>query len=304
MKRPDDDATQQVIVPEPPVFDRRRTRRAVWRGITRTAILVLVAYLALSFVWRAVGVAWTAPGRDHFEAVAGQGFFVGHPGYMAQRASCCDLGSAFDASLDLPLSVRRPGGDASSVTVTMRRDWRGRLDPLPAVVQGTETPVDMAFGLGPPAKAATAKLLDRLPGPVTASAVVDLAVPMDQAAFDAWAARYDAPLTFHHAVLMSAVYPAHQPSVVPLSRPLAWSDPDVAGFRRWAAGLGPGDDANLGVLYLPGAEAIKAVAAEGRIHGLIIDSATPAQLRALLADRAVASVRLAEVTFDLGQQDG
>jgi hypothetical protein len=190
------------------------------------------------------------------------------------------------------------------VTVTLRRDWLGHLDPLPAVVQGTQTPVDAALSLGPPAKAATARLLDRLPGPVAASAVVELAVPLDQAAFDAWAARYEAPLTFHRAVFMSVVYPAHRPSPVALSRPLAWTDPDVAGFRRWAAGLGQGDDANLGLLYLPGAKSIKTVAAEGRIHGLVVDTASPKELRALLADPAVASVRLAEVTYDLGVQDG
>jgi len=299
---PPEDETQQVIVPELPVFDRRRTRAAVWRGILRTAGTVLVGLLVLSMVWRVVNVAWFFRNEDHFKAVAGQGFLVAYPGYRYSPVSCCDVGSALDGELSLSLSPRGPESERTSATIRIRENWLGRIDPLPQQVLDRHTAVDGALDLGPPERATTARLLDQLPAPMKASAIVEFARPMDQAAFDAWAARYDQPLTFHQAAFMSPVYPAQRQGPVPLERPLTWPDPDVAAFKAWAGRLRDADGANLATLGLPSARIIGQAAAQGRLHGLLIETATVPELRALLADRAVASVRVADVAFDLSQQ--
>jgi hypothetical protein len=294
-----EDETQQVIVPELPLFDRRRTRRAVWRGILRTAFTVLVGFLVLSMVWQVIGAVWFLRNEDHFKVVAGQGFYVAHPGYQFSPASCCNVGSALDGELTLNLSPRGPGG---SGTLRIRENWLGRIDPLPQEVADNPTPAETALTFGPPDKAVTARLLDQLPAPMKATAIVEFAKPMDQAAFDAWASHYDQPLTFHQTVFMSTVYPHARPTAVRIDQALAWPDRDVAAFRGWAAQLRKSDGANLETLRLPSARIIKQLAAEGRIHGLLIDSTSIPQLRALLADRAVASVRVADVAFDLDQQ--
>jgi hypothetical protein len=299
---PPEDGTQQVIVPELPelpLFDRRRTRRAVWRGILRTAWTVIVGLLVVSMLWHVVGVLWFYRNEDHFKVVAGQGFYVAHPGYQFSPASCCDVGSALDGELTLNLSPRGPGG---SGILRIRENWLGRIDPLPQEVADNPTPTETALTFGPPEKAVTARLLGQLPAPMTATAIVEFTKPMDQAAFDAWAARYDQPLTFHQTVFMSTVYPHARPTAVQIDQALAWPDPDVAAFRGWADQLRKSDGANLETLRLPSARIIKQLAAEGRIHGLLIDSTSIPQLRALLADRAVASVRVADVAFDLSQQ--
>ena len=76
------------------VFDERATRRAVRRGVIRTAFAAVVWVVAVSILLTIASWAWQARDgrRDHFGEVAGYGFFAAHPGFRwSGPGSCCNV---------------------------------------------------------------------------------------------------------------------------------------------------------------------------------------------------------------------
>ncbi|MEW1836341.1 hypothetical protein AB0392_00095 [Nonomuraea angiospora] len=74
----------------------------------------------------------------------------------------------------------------------------------------------------------------------------------------------------------------------------------LAGFRKWVGRLDEGDDLSAFMLdyaWLSGA------AKEGLVYGLVVDRWKLADLRKLLDDSEVGTVRLADVAFDLGEDE-
>ena len=151
---------------EPGEFDERATRRAVRRGVVRTALVAVVwlflAAVALGFA----SSAWQTRGdrSSHFGLVAGHGFQVGHPGYRNYQWYCCNTGIR-----SLELSITGTPMTASPVSVTplnlkLHLNLRDQLTGARSLNNLAETGVDAALAATPLTKAQLRPLLANLPG--------------------------------------------------------------------------------------------------------------------------------------------
>jgi hypothetical protein len=312
---------------ELPVFDSRAARRAIWRGVVRTAFtaifVVFVAYVILTFAsgfWQKSGDR-----EERFQTVAGVGFLVAHPDWRGEPSGCCNVDLT---SLELFLDIRPQTANALTPTTRawLRLNLLGRIviDWIPIIPQ---TPIEQALSGSRPSKAQTQALLDELPEPMRASAVVELATPLDAPQFADLLQRARVPfatpgLRNSPPVFLEPPYPPfHSEGPDPELRParkLAWPNPTIAShtaaegelapadpltqFKAWAAKLDDGDNRNLGRLGLPPADEIKKLAADPKVHGFILPTASIERLSALLRDPAVRSVKAVDVAFDLGLQ--
>lgn len=311
-----------------PAFDSRAARRAIWRGVVRTALtavfVVFVAYVTLTFVsgfWQRSGDR-----EERFQTVAGLGFLVAHPDWRGEPSGCCNVDLT---SLELSLDVHPQTATALSPTTRawLRLNILGRIviDSIPVLPQ---TPIEQALSSSRPSKIQTRTLLEQLPDPIRASAVVELETPLTAPAFADLLARTGVPSGtpgLHNSppIFLEAPYPAFHidgpdPELGP-ARKLAWPNPTIASdtaaegdlapsdpltqFKAWAAKLEDGDNRNLGRLGLPPASRIKALAADPKVHGFILPKASIETLRALLDDPGIRTVKIADVAFDLGITD-
>jgi hypothetical protein len=115
----------------------------------------------------------------------------------------------------------------------------------------------------------------------------------------------ETPLDSDQAVAVTTVGAA----AMILSRPfgtdavVSWpTGGDLTSFVDWAGDLRAGDDGLLATLGLPPSATLREMAHDPKIYGMIIDRATPAQLRSLLDNPAVRAVNLADIAFDPAAQ--
>jgi len=298
------------------MFDERAARRAIRRGVIRTATtavaLVIVGYwilLALSSVWQHHG------DRDRrFPIVAGLGFLVAHPGYDGYPSGCCNE-SLTSIELFLDVAPRTAGELHPTTKAWLRLNLLGRVvrDSIPNL---PATPIDFVLKTTlRPSKAQTRSIIDDLPRRMVATAVVELTQPAGASAFDQLVRRDGAPPrppVFFEPLYDSGRLFASRDS----GEPLTWPTPRTAGgpgwggkrlpeadsvtqFKQWARMLHDGDDGNLGRLGLPSSEQIKRVASQGRIYGFILQQTSLKTLQRLLADPNIRSVNIADVAFSL-----
>jgi hypothetical protein len=308
-----------------PVFDERAARRAVWRGVTRTAITAVLLALVGLVLLELVSGLWQKRGdrEERFQAVAGLGFLVAHPGWLGEPSGCCNT-DLTSMELFLDVQPRTASPVSQSTKAWLRLNILGRLviDSIPVL---PETPIDHALAGGRPEKSTTEALLSDLPGPVAATALVEFAAPLTSQQFEEVLERNgitDAPLSRSSPpIYLESPYPPFHidgnrpmPEIGP-ARKLAWPDSSTAAsealgspvpnadpltqFQDWAAELDDGDDRNLGRLRLPTADEIKRLAENPRVYAFILDRASIQQLRSFLDDAAVRSVNVADVAFDL-----
>jgi hypothetical protein len=310
---------------EVPPFDSRAARRAIWRGVIRTAVTAVLFAFVAYIILTVVSGFWQKRGdrEERFQTVAGLGFLVAHPDWRGEPSGCCNVDLT---SLELFLDVQPQTANSLSPTTKawLRLNILGRLviDSIPTL---PETPIGQALSGGRPTKAHTHTLLAELPARIRASAVVELVTSLTAAEFADVLERTGVPggaPALHNSppVFLEPPYPPFHiegpnPELGP-ARKLAWPNPSIASnaaaegeirpadpltqFKTWAAKLDDGDDRNLGRLGLPPAAQIKKLARDPKVHGFILASAATATLRALLDDQAVRSVKLADVAFDLG----
>jgi hypothetical protein len=313
---------------ELPAFDSRSARRAIWRGVMRTALtavfLVFLAYLVLLLV----SSFWQKRGdrEARFQTVAGLGFLIAHPEWRGEPAGCCNTDLT---SLELFLDVQPYTANALGPTTRawLRLNILGRIviDSLPLL---PATPIERALSDGPPTKAQTRELLLELPKPIRASAIVELATSLESSGFEGLLKRsglaIEGPgLLASPPIFLEPPYPRFETEgpepEIGSRRQLAWPNPFIAAsaaaqgeipladpltqFQTWAAMLENGDNRNLGRLGLPAASQIKTLAANPEVHGFILAEATVESLRVLLDDPSVRSVNVADAAFDLGRTD-
>ena len=117
---------------EVPEFDERVARRAIRRGIFRTAFsTLLLAFFAL-IVLEVVSHFWQLRGdrEERFQAVAGLGFLVAHPGWQGEPSGCCNTDlTSIELFLDIWPQGASPTGERTRLASPESPGPRGaRLD--------------------------------------------------------------------------------------------------------------------------------------------------------------------------------
>ena len=307
-----------------PPFDQHAARRAIWRGVVRTAVTGVLIVFVGWFILTLLSGFWQKRGdrEERFQSVIGLGFLVAHPDWRGEPGGCCNTDLT---SLELFLDVQPQTAESLSPTTKawLRLNILGRLviDSIPTL---PATPIEHALSGGRPSKAQTQALLAELPEPMRASAVVEFTTPLGAPEFAELLRRIDVPsLSSSPPIFLESPYPPFDtdgpmPEIGP-RRKLAWPNPQIASaaagegqleasdpltqFKAWAAMLRDGDDRNLGRLGLRPADEIKTLATDPKVHAFILTKASVEKLRALLDDPAVRSVNVADVAFDLGHSD-
>jgi hypothetical protein len=293
---------------EPGLFDERATRRAVRRGVIRTAFVAIVWVVgAFIFLTTASGL-WQIRGdrRDHFAEVAGYGFFAAHPGFRwTGRGSCCntDLRSS-ELSLTLDPKVASPLSQTSELKLHL--DLRGRLRNPLYQASLPKTGIDAtSFN---PHKASLRKTLAALPASVVATAIVELRRPLDVSAVYELLARHqitypDSRVVAVYLQSMNATVTGSTSGTFADER-VSWPNPAVAGFQSWVKHLRESDDDVLDGVGLPSVSVLRRIAERPKIYGFVLDHAPPRRLIQFLADPRVRMVRVGDVAFNLPEQSG
>jgi hypothetical protein len=284
-------------------FDERATKRAVRRGVARTA-LTAVVWVALGlFGLQIVSVVWQTRGDrgDHFALVVGHGVVAARPGFAPSGpASCCNTGlRSLEALVTVDPKIASPV--ERPLELRLELDLRGRLDDDP-LRDLPATGVDAALAADPTASAFAVSRLDDLPDGAVATAILELRRPLDPDRFHRLLARSRGEMeepTRVAVYLQPAERPQFELNGVRFDERVSWPTPAVAAFQAWVKALRPDDDGVLDLLGLPPVAELERIAATPRIHGFVLDHATPARLRALAADPAVRTVALGDVAFNL-----
>jgi hypothetical protein len=263
-----------MVIPDPPSL-----RRAVWLGVVRTGFAAAAWLVVAALLVVLGGIGLAAARGGHFGDVSRYAVLVGHPEYRSDDGDCC-AGLGYTLRRDLELTARGTFGGTATVTGVVRLGVTGSVTAeLPPA---TGTPIGDARKRGRPAKGATTAFLATLPPSATASAIVE----------------FDGPRPADDALFGDQVFLSP-----PYDEPVAtWAVTDLRGFTQWVGKLGPGDDDMLGELGAPTLEQLRALAADPRITGVILEHATVPELRALLASPRVLSVNVAAAGFDPAQQ--
>ncbi|MEU7861469.1 hypothetical protein [Nonomuraea sp. NPDC049141] len=307
--------TEDDLLPMPD-FDPKATRRAVRRGLTRTAITVLAALVVLVLV-ATVGSSMIQQRGDRemrMTDVLGTAFKIYNPAYDIQVQ---DWGATTPLSMSFTVAVspmRANGGFVAgygSAEHVITQDFFGHVGRLP-LGNSANTTLSTAIAnvsTGNQPKKDTRKVLARLPESLNALAVIEFAKPLTTEELVAFTTRYK---SFAEKV----VYERR-----PRSIPITWGgmtswdrapmpkddhviEPDQAirldleSFRRWVGILKDYDDDNLHDFDLSLARLRKA-ANDGLAYAYVDPGAKIGELRKIIEDPLVQTVRVADVTYDL-----
>ncbi|GLW12978.1 hypothetical protein Misp01_81060 [Microtetraspora sp. NBRC 13810] len=310
--------TTQDDIPPIPDFDPGRTKRAVWRGVLRTAVTA-TAILLVGVLLLDLGAQWIqrrGDREDRMVDVLETALRVANPGYYTAAGSCCDT-TAFSLSFTVRLAPLRAGDDASNyfsggAVFTVSQNQFGRVEwPPPGFVKETPlfTALDSVGTDAPPSKADTKTILDRLPESMHALAVVDLAKPLGESEFSAFVQRHAAvppetaiydgriggtPISWRLATSLPDATQGDAPELAPGELPRN----GLAGFRRWVGDLRDHDAVNLDKFGLD-LKLLRKSAADGLAYAYITQRARVSDLRALIDDPQVRAIRVADVAYDL-----
>ena len=283
------------------VFDERAARRAVRCGVVRTALVAVVwvifgwtlAFL-VSSVWQSIGDR-----TEHFERVAGYGFFVAHPGFQWSRPSCCNTDLRWtEVSLELEPKAASPLAQPADLKLRLGllgRPWddtRSRVADLPP------TGVDAAAASRP---IRSPRTLHELPSSLVATAVVELKRPLDVSAFAVLVGRHRREEFNPPAIYLQPSGPPGIPESADRfeNERVSWPSPSVAGFQAWVKLLRRSDDAILDELGVPPLDVLHRIAEHPRIYGFVVVRATPHELERYLLDPDVSMVKIGDTAISL-----
>ncbi|GII80726.1 hypothetical protein Sru01_57080 [Sphaerisporangium rufum] len=301
---------------EIPDFDPKRTRRAVRMGVVRTALTVLVLLLVIALL-ATVGSGWIQRRGDRdrrMYEVLGTALQIANPGYRIQ------LGEISTAPLSMSLKVGiSPVRAVGGFTFTAGPEFADRKDEItqdffgrvqhPPLGHDTETSLtydlyDIGTGNGP--KKEMREVLARLPQTMAALAVVEFATPMTSTELLAFARQYgECP---------DIVVYEKRPRATPITgsimtRPASMDPPKATdcrdtppetleGFRGWVGMLREHDEHNLRQFGLDLARLRKA-AAEGKAYAFVDPISRIRDLRKMIEDPRVTTIRVSDIAFDL-----
>ncbi|MEV5558125.1 hypothetical protein AB0L44_31105 [Nonomuraea wenchangensis] len=308
--------TEQEFLPPIPDFDAGRTRRAVRRGVLRTAltaaVMVLVAVLLLN-----LGAQWFQRRGDRDDRmlnVLGTALQVANPGYWTDVMRCCDT-TPFSLSFTVRLTPLRAGGYSlahqfsGGAVFTVSQNQFGRVE-WPPLGFSKETFLFTALdsvGQDAPGKEDTKKVLDRLPESMYALAVVEFAEPLGEREFSAFVQRHGrvppeiaiyraggTPISWRLATPLPDTPQGDVPQLAAAELPRN----GLTGFRRWVGDLRDHDAVNLEKFGLR-LEPLRKSAADGLAYAYVTQHARVRDLRALVDDPQIRAIRLADVAYDL-----
>lgn len=282
---------------DPGAFDERATKRAVRRGIARTALTAVVWVVLALIAADIVSSAWQTRGDrpEHFGDVVRHGFFVSHPGFRRPHSwGCCNtyfrtVSTMFTTEPKTASPISQP------VELDFELDLRGRLDD-----RDLNLPVTGLDAATPASEREMAKL-DRLPDAV-ATATAELRRPLNITEFYALLDRNRIDSSFDRSVavyLQSQHIGGGMNSGRYFDNRVSWPTPALAGFQAWVKSLRGSDDDVLDPLGVPSKDELERIAADPQIYGFVLDQATPAVLRAVAVDPAVRDVSVGDVAVNL-----
>ncbi|MEN3537003.1 hypothetical protein AAH991_17960 [Microbispora sp. ZYX-F-249] len=303
--------TDDDLLPPMPDFDPKATRRAVRRGVARTALTVLAALLALVLA-ATVGSGLVQRRGDRelrMTDVLGTAFKIYNPAYDIEVRS---WGATTPLSMSFTVAARpmraiggfvEGYGGAEHVVTQDFFGHVGRL-PLGTYAGTTLSRALMNVGTTLQRKEDGRKVLARLPEELNALAVVEFARPLTPDELVAFTAG--------HKSYAEKVVLERRPGSIPITwggmtmwdrAPMTGADDepiksDFGNFRRWVGILEDHDDDNLHDFDLSLARLRKA-ANDGLAYAYVDSMSTIAQLRKIIEDPQVRTVRLADVTYDL-----
>lgn len=299
---------------ELPDFDPKLARRAVRRGLVKTASIVLAALVvaALVLVVAPIMVQLRGDRDQRMTDVLGTAFKLYNPAYLVTVEDCCaatpwSLGFTVNAT-----PIRAFGGYSiySGATHTITQDFFGKVGRLPLgnSANTTLTRALSLVGREPATKEGPRKTLARLPQDLRALAVVEFVQPLTAEQLAAFGNRAK-------ACPEKVVY-ERRPGSVPITWGVATWDrapidlPQSGGtcgddapyllkeFRSWDAILRDYDAGNLRSFDLT-LERVRKAAKDGLAYAYVDTTSTIAEFRKLLEDPKVKTVRVADVSFDL-----
>jgi len=291
----------EIEFPEIPLFDRRRTRWAVARGLFRTAVLVLLSFALLSLLAAFSGnILLNSLDRDDdLKRVGLVGYQVGHPGLDLHQ------GSGRVGSLHAESALTGTTEDGLRIDVPLRVGIFGSLNRPPTQLDPLDRTI-LGRGAGP---AEARAFLRQLPAGVEVDAVVQLAQPVHTAEVAAIGdARWPAETVFYSPVFGAGG------GFDSIARPVTWSARyHVVGlgdtpfstwtsFAGWTRSLKSSDDENLRTLDLPSSEELQRLAQADLVYAVYLRNQTPQELAALLKNPLVRSFTPSAVRFALPAQ--
>ncbi|MEV0581888.1 hypothetical protein [Nonomuraea sp. NPDC050310] len=290
---------------EMPEFDVKSTRRAVRRGVARTALraVAIVVALALVAVIGPVLLQKRSDRADRMSTVLGVAFELYAPAYRLSFTSCCEM-TPWSMGMTMsggPLRAHggfvTQGGQEYTITQTFFGRVSGHL-PLGASAMTTLSYALMNVRTGNQPKEDQRKVLARLPAELRALSVVEFERPLDAAALKAFEAR--------HGVTAERVVYEERPRSIPItwgydmdfSLPDSQPGDELKNFRAWVDLLREHDDANLRDFDLT-LERLRRAAKDGLAYAFVDTLTTVGELRKVIEDPLVRTVRVADLAYDL-----
>jgi hypothetical protein len=309
--------TDDDLLPMPD-FDPRTTRRAVRRGLTRTAMTVLAALVVLALA-ATVGSSQIQRRGDREQRmtdVLGTAFKIYNPGYdieLREWGNTTPLSMSFTVAVRPVRAVGGFVGGYEGGEHVITQDFFGRVSRLP-LGNHAGTTLSRALvnvGTGNQPKQDSRKVLDRLPEGLNALAVVEFAKPLTTEELVAFNAGYKSypekvvyerrprsiPITWGGMTMWDRA-PMPEIAAGPMIEPDEATRLDLANFRRWVGILKDHDDDNLRDFDLSLAR-LRKVANDGLAYAYVDSLATIGKLRKIIEDPLVRTVRVADVTYDL-----
>ncbi|MFC4011571.1 hypothetical protein ACFOY2_30375 [Nonomuraea purpurea] len=300
--------------PEMPDFDPKLTKKAVRRGVLRTAAIVLavLALLAVAVTGGSHLVQTRGDREQRMAAVLGTAFKMYSPAYRVSLGTCCQT-TPTSMFMEVTAAPLRPVGAEWPVGAnryTIEQNLFGRVGHLPlgstANTRLSQSLYDVGTSLA--RKDAVRKVLARLPGDLTALAVVEFAEPLPEAELKAF-------ITTHNTCVERVSYERRPGSLSITWGSDFWSDglsPDQARkmmemdgchgglpeFRAWVGQLRDHDEANLRSFTLS-LDRLRKAAGDGLAYAYVDQLSSVEKLRKVLEDPRVRTIRLADVAFNL-----
>ena len=297
-------------LPEMPAVDDRQLRRAIRRGVLRTAavgaVYIFIGSIVLSI---AVQLILAGFGRQRQLEHLATAWQVAHPDFSADVSGMGPTWLGRYESLDVRLLASPP--DPAAVRVRLSTNLLGHLGYPTSVPQSAASDALNSIGIESTTdwKTKERKSMAGLPAGTTLSAVIEFGTPLDNSALTQWASTLPgllgqsviSPATTYLMTAAEHGRGGFADAPVYGWSPFTYFHEDgnwttVSSFRKWVSELHDSDAGNLHKVGVS-LSRLREAAAAGLVHGLIVTGLKPAQAERLLADPEVLAVHTYQVAF-------